>query len=278
MSVIALVTILASTVPSLYAFSSAAQILASAAPSLYALDNAAQTPTVVNASDRPAPPWMANLTDTQKATLEAKMKELKAANASRQEIHSAIDGLLKQWGIQIPERPAKPLAPPWMANLTDTQKATLKQKMEELKAAGKSPEEVRSVIADMLKEWGITVPQPPSDRPAPPWMANLTDTQKASLEQKIKEMKEAGKSSQEIRSALDEMLKQWGIQVPQRLGNPPAPPWMGNLTDTQKAILEAKIKELKAAGKTPQEIHSAIADMLKQWGIQVPQPRTPVPR
>jgi len=28
--------------------------------------------------------------------------------------------------------------PPWMANLTDTQKETLKQKMEELKTAGKA--------------------------------------------------------------------------------------------------------------------------------------------
>ena len=114
--------------------------------------------------------------------------------------------------------------------------------------------------------------QPPADRPAPPWMANLTDTQKEKLKQKMEELKTAGKTPQEIHRAMDDMLKQWGIQVPQPPVDRPDPPWMANLTDTQKAELEQKMKELKEAGKTPQEIHSAIADMLKQWGIEVPQP------
>jgi uncharacterized protein YpuA (DUF1002 family) len=102
-------------------------------------------------------------------------------------------------------------------------------------------------------------------------MASLTDTQKAALQAKIKELKAVNATRQEIHSAIDDMLKQWGIQLTQPSGKPPAPPWMANLTDTQKATLEAKVKELKAAGKTPQEIHNAIDEMLKQWGIQVPQ-------
>jgi hypothetical protein len=102
-SAIALATILASTVPSLYAFSNAAQILASAAPSLYDFSKSAQTPTVADEGNRPDPPWMANLTDTQKETLKQKMEELKTAGKTPQEIHSAMDDMLKQWGIQVPE-------------------------------------------------------------------------------------------------------------------------------------------------------------------------------
>ncbi len=164
-----------------------------------------------------------------------------------------------------------------MANLTDTQKAALEQKIKELKEAGKSPREIHSAIGDMLKQWGIQIPQRPSKPPTPPWMTNLTDTQKASLEQKINELKEAGKSPQEIRSAVDEMLQQWGIQVPQRSGDHPTQPWMGNLTEEQREALKQKIEEMKAAGASPREIHSAIGDMLKQWDIQVPQPPSEPP-
>ena len=53
LSAIALATILASAVPSLYAFSNAAQILVSAAPSLYDFSKSAQTPTVADEGNRP---------------------------------------------------------------------------------------------------------------------------------------------------------------------------------------------------------------------------------
>jgi len=200
LSMIALATILASTVPSLCAFS-----------------NTTQTPTVPEPpGDRPAPPWMANLTDTQRAALKQKIQELKAASASPQEIHSAIDEMLQEWGIQVPQCSGDRPDPPWMGNLTEQQREALKQKIEEMKAVNASPQEIRNAVDDMMQEWGIQVPQPPSDHHAPPWMTNLTDTQRAALEQKIEELKAVGKTPQEIHSAVDEMLQQWGIQVPQR--------------------------------------------------------------
>jgi len=110
LSVVALATILATAVPSLYAFSNAAQILASATPSLYFFSKTTETPTVADQGHRPAPPWMANLTDTQKETLKQKMEELKTAGKTPQEIHSAMDDMLKQWGIQAPE--PRSFAPP----------------------------------------------------------------------------------------------------------------------------------------------------------------------
>jgi dTDP-4-amino-4,6-dideoxygalactose transaminase len=223
-SVIAMAIMLTSAIPSLYAFSNAAQILASAAPSLYVFSNTAQTPTVPQPpNDHRDPPWMANLTDTQRETLKQKMEELKTAGKTPQEIHSAMDDILTQWGIQVPQPPNDHHDPPWMANLTDTQKETLQQKMDELKAAGTSPQEMHSAIDDMLKQWGIQILQPPADRPAPPWMANLTDTQRETLKQKMEELKTAGKTPQEIHSAMDDILTQWGIQVPQPPSDHPNP-------------------------------------------------------
>jgi len=202
LSVIALATILASTMPTLYAFS-----------------NTTQTPTVPEPlGDRPAPPWMASLTDTQKAAVEQKIEEMKTAGATPQEIHDTIDEMLQQWGIQLPQPPSDRPAPPWMDNLTEQQRATLEQKIEEMRAAGASPQEIHSTIDDMLQECGIQVSQCSGDRPDPPWMGDLTEQQKETLKQRIKELKAAGANPQEVRSAIDEMLQQWGIQVPQ----PPA--------------------------------------------------------
>ena len=149
LSMIALATILASTVPSLCAFS-----------------NTTQTPTVPEPpGERPAPPWMANLTDTQRAALKQKIQELKAASASPQEIHSAIDDMLQECGIQVSQCSGDRPDPPWMGDLTEQQKETLKQRIKELKAAGANPQEVRSAIDEMLQQWGIQVPQPPASAP-----------------------------------------------------------------------------------------------------------------
>jgi len=65
---------------------------------------------VVNAGDHPNPPWMAKLTDQQKEMLKQKIEEMKAAGASPQEIHSAVQEMLQQWGIQVPQH--SDLAPP----------------------------------------------------------------------------------------------------------------------------------------------------------------------
>jgi len=51
--------------------------------------------------------------------------------------------------------------PPWMSQLTDKQKAEIKQLMDSLKASGKSHEEIRAAIDAKMREWGIKVPPPP---------------------------------------------------------------------------------------------------------------------
>lgn len=51
------------------------------------------------------PPWMANLTTEQKQTLNETVTKMQASGATRDQIMNAVDDLLKQWGIQIPQCP-----------------------------------------------------------------------------------------------------------------------------------------------------------------------------
>jgi hypothetical protein len=146
------------------------------------------------------PPWMANLTTEQKQTLNVTVTKMQASGATPEQIGNAVNELLKQWGIQIPDHIGPPTQPmnnstagtplppqPGMANSTDT-----------------------------------TNPPPPSmvnrtntEHPSAPWMANLTTEQKQTLDDTVKTMKASGATPEQIRNAVNELLKQWGIQIPQ---------------------------------------------------------------
>jgi Spy/CpxP family protein refolding chaperone len=173
-----------------------------------------------------------------------------------------------------------------MQSLTPEQRAQLQQKMKEMREQGKKREEIRAALAEMLKGWNIEMP---AGRAAKgegkgagkgagmgmnkQFLANLTPDQRAQLEAKVNELKAAGKTPEEIRAAVAELLKGWGIEAP--AGGPGrqdgrGPAWMGQLTEEQRAQVQAKMKEMRAAGKTQQEIHAAVMEMLKGWGIQAP--------
>jgi DNA-binding transcriptional regulator YhcF (GntR family) len=101
----------------------------------------------------------------------------------------------------------------------------------------------------------------------------LTDEQRAAIHEKVAEMREAGATREEIRTAVAEMLKEYGIEVPDE--------WLsskGNgyylcadLTDEQRAAIREKIAEMREAGATREEIRTAVAEMLKEYGVTVPE-------
>jgi hypothetical protein len=64
-------------------------------------------PTIANSTDttRPSPPWMVNLTAQQKQTLNKTVTKMKTSGATQEQIMNAVDALLKQWGIEIPQCP-----------------------------------------------------------------------------------------------------------------------------------------------------------------------------
>ena len=71
-----------------------------------------------------------------------------------------------------------------------------------------------SVILSAIAQDQGTAPGPQPPPPDPPWMSQLTDDQKAQIEQLIQSMKDSGASQEEIRDAVNAKLQEWGIQLP----------------------------------------------------------------
>jgi DNA-binding transcriptional regulator YhcF (GntR family) len=123
------------------------------------------------------------------------------------------------------------------------------------------------------------LPDPSGDHHGPGFLEGLTDEQKEAVSEKIKEMRSQGASREEVHTAVAEMLKGYGIEVPAdsvgphgRGGFGPGPGgFWKDLTKEQREAVQAKIKEMKNQGSTRKEIHAAVAEMLKGYGIEVPE-------
>ena len=160
-------------------------------------------------------------------------------------------------------------------NLTDEQRAAIQEKVTELKESGANRQEIRTAVAEMLKEYGIEVPDAWFNRLGKGnyLCADLTDEQRTAIKEKIAEMKEAGASRKEIREAVAEMLKEYGVEPPDRqAGRRGKGNRLGtNLTDEQRTTVKEKVTEMKEAGASREDIREAVAEMLKEYGIEVPE-------
>ena len=234
--------------------------------------------------------WMQTLTQEQRTELQAKMKEMRAAGKTPEEVRAAMTEMLKGWNVEMPQgRGARGegkgqqqgMGRHFMQQLTPDQRAQLEAKVTELKAAGKTPEEIRAAVAEMLKGWGVEAPAARAGGQRGQGLARmpkLTDEQRTQVQAKMKELRQAGKTREEIHAAIAEMLKGWGIEAPavgagRQAGQGQRGMLQGvgqRLNPEQRTELQAKMKELRAAGKTREEIHAAITEMLKGWNIEPP--------
>jgi DNA-binding transcriptional regulator YhcF (GntR family) len=167
------------------------------------------------------------------------------------------------------------------SNLTDEQRVAVQEKKKEMRSQDATREEIHSAVAEMLKGYGIEVPE---DWHGPEgfghgkagFKANLTDEQREAIREKKEEMRSQGATREEIRSAKAEMLKAYGIEVPEDwhgskgFGHGKAG-FKANLTDEQRQTLREKIREMRSQDATREEIHSAVAEMLKGYGIELPE-------
>ena len=103
-------------------------------------------------------------------------------------------------------------------------------------------------------------------------MSQLTDDQKAQIQQLIQSMRDSGATPEEIRDAVNAKLQEWGIQLPEDNGGQHGRPWMSQLTDDQKAQIQQLIQSMRDSGATPEEIRDAVNAKLQEWGIQLPPP------
>jgi ribosomal protein L23 len=150
------------------------------------------------------------LTDEQREILQAKIAELREAEATREEIHEAIEALYAEWGLEMPERDGR-----WGDLLTEEQQAELKALVQEMKDADATREEIRAAVDALFEEWGIERPdfdgRKGKGKKGKSWMGDLTEEQRATIREMIQQMKADGATREEIRDAVKAQLEEWGI-------------------------------------------------------------------
>ena len=102
--------------------------------------------------------------------------------------------------------------------LTAEQRDAIKSKVTELKAAEAKPEEIRQSVGQMLPGFGIDPAQGKGKRAGQGRKAfdQLTEEQKSQIDGKVKELRQAGATRQEIREQVNGMLEGFGLEVPKK--------------------------------------------------------------
>ncbi len=164
----------------------------------------------------------------------------------------------------------------FFSSLTDQQRAAVQEKREEMRSQGATREEIHAAVAEMLKGYGIELPENRGEGRGDGhkgFFKGLTDQQREAVHEKIQQMRDEGAGPEEIHAATAEMLKGYGIELPENCPGPMGPGKLGfgaNLTDEQREAIRLKTEEMRDQGATREEIGAAVAEMLKGYGVDVP--------
>jgi DNA-binding transcriptional regulator YhcF (GntR family) len=158
--------------------------------------------------------------------------------------------------------------------LTEEQREAIHAKVEEMRTAGASRDEIHEAVREMLEGYGITPPERPPEGHGPGghFRDQLTEEQREAIHAKVEEMRTAGASRDEIHEAVREMLEGYGITPPERPpeGHGPGGHFRDQLTEEQRQAIRARIREMREAGASHDEIHEAVREMLSEFGIEIP--------
>ena len=236
--------------------------------------------------------FWADLTEEQREAVREKKEEMRGQGATCEEIHSAVAGMLEGYGIELPENWGRRHGLKGLghghrgfwADLTDEQREAVREKIKEMRGQGATREEIHSAVAEMLEGYGIEVHE---DWHGPKgfghgkigFKADLTQQQREAIREKMDEMRSQNATREEIHSAVAEMIKGYGIELPEKWskgrGFHPFGPGRGgfwrDLTDEQREAIHEKKEEMRSQGATREEIHSAVAELIKGYGIELPE-------
>jgi DNA-binding transcriptional regulator YhcF (GntR family) len=106
-------------------------------------------------------------------------------------------------------------------SLTEEQREAIHDMVVEMREAGASRQEIREAVAEMLRRYGVEVPERglPHRGPGHRFGASLTEEQREAIHDMVVEMREAGASREEIREAVAEMLRRYGVEPPPLSGD-----------------------------------------------------------
>ncbi len=156
-----------------------------------------------------------------------------------------------------------------VSNLTDEQKQCLEDSGVTRPDADSTPEErqaAREAFREAAETCGITLPDPHGP------LANLTDEQKACLDEADLTRPDRDATFEErqaAREALKAALEGCGVELPDHVGNGP----IANLTDEEKACLQAADLSRPGADATPEErqaAREALKAAAEACGIELP--------
>ena len=217
-----------------------------------------------------------DLTDEQRAEIDAKIEELSDADATKAEIRTAVVEILEGLGVEVPAslkgRLARQLP---KLDLTDEQQAAVDAKIDELEAAGAPKAETRDAVVQLLEELGVEIPtylRGKIDRLLS--RLALTEDQLAEIDTLVTQLREDGVTQSEIREAVLQKLDELGVDVPDellvkhrrgrraRFGF-----FLFPLTEDQRLEILATVAELQVAAADRQAIRDAVKVLLVEWGI-----------
>ena len=229
---------------------------------------------------------LSGLTEEQREAVQGKVKEMRTQGATREEVGTAVREILKGYGVEPPENAGGLNGPTrfgyngFYSKLTDEQRETVLGKIKEMRSQSAAREEIHAAVAELLKGYGVELPE---NCPLPggpkAWQRdrggfwdNLTKEQEKAVREKIKEMRSQDANREEIHAAVAEMLKGYGIEVPEDWAGPHGRGgFWEDLTKEQREAVREKISEMRNQDATPEEIHAAVAELLKGYGIEVPE-------
>ena len=115
----------------------------------------------------PSPPWMMNLTEEQRMEIRQLIETMRRNGASRDEITEVVLKRLEEYGIDVTHLKINRDDDHFMGRhrgrildqLTEEQKTELLQKIKELRESGATRNEIRDMVHEQLKEWGIETPE-----------------------------------------------------------------------------------------------------------------------
>ena len=166
---------------------------------------------------RPMGKHLKNLSEEQRSALRDKIDQLHEQGASREEIHTEVLKMFKEYGMEIPAdslwRTGRGRGFPNRCpgiDLRKEQRMAIQEKVKSLRDNGADREEIHAAVKEMLEDYGFDVPEK-FDRHSKKWHF-LTDDQRQAVRIKIREMRESGASREEIHDAVDKMIKEFCIE------------------------------------------------------------------